>query len=71
MKTFELRPIDGRKSFYGKCFVQEQDGIATLYSYNTEIATICGGVYTLIYDKPISMTTNRHIKAFKALYGLA
>ena len=70
MKTFELIPIDGRKSFGGKCFVQEQDGIATLYSYNTLIATITNGVYKLIYDKPISMTTNRHIKAFKAFYGI-
>lgn len=38
MKSYELIPTDGRKSFYGKAVVQiAADGSETLYSYNTPI----------------------------------
>lgn len=35
MKRFELIPVDGRKSFYGKAVVDvDKAGNETLYSYN-------------------------------------
>ena len=38
MKQYELRPTDGRKSFYGKAVVTiDEDGTETLSSYNTPI----------------------------------
>lgn len=38
MKSYELIPTDGRKSFYGKAVVKiAADGSETLYSYNTPI----------------------------------
>lgn len=40
MKIYELRPVDGRKSFYGKALVHlDVDGSETLYSYGTRILT--------------------------------
>ena len=38
MKTYELTPTDGRKSFYSKAIVViDNDGTETLYSYNTPV----------------------------------
>lgn len=38
MKIYELQPVNGRKSFYGKALVKVEDnGTETLYSYNTPI----------------------------------
>ena len=40
MKTFELTPVNGRKSFYGKCTVLETpQGKKYLKSYNTTVET--------------------------------
>ena len=40
MKIYELKPTDGRKSFYGKAQVHiDFDGSETLYSYGTPILT--------------------------------
>lgn len=65
MKTYELIPTDGRKSFYGKAQVQIDDtGAETLYSYGTKIITRnANGSYTRHYDG-WTATTGRHIKAF-------
>lgn len=36
MKFYELSPIDGRNSFYGKALVEiAKNGTETLYSYGT------------------------------------
>lgn len=38
MKKYELTPKNGRKSFYGKAFVEVDDyGVETLFSYLTPI----------------------------------
>lgn len=34
MKKYELTPTNGRKSFYGKAFIEVDDyGVETLFSY--------------------------------------
>ena len=65
MRRFELSPIDGRKSFYGKAYVIEDDnGNKTLYSYDTPIITeSADGKYTRLYNG-YTATTGRHINAF-------
>lgn len=68
MKQYELRPTDGRKSFYGKAIVTiDEDGAETLSSYNTPIIkrTVSGELVKL-WDGWTS-TTGRHIKAFCGL----
>lgn len=67
-KIYELRPVDGRKSFYGKALVMlDNDGGETLYSYNTPIIKkAVNGDLTRLYAG-WSMTTGRHIKAFCGL----
>lgn len=64
-KKIELIPCDGRKSFYGKCYVKvSEDGAETLYSYHTPIITRFsdGSLKRLWFGW--STTTGRHIKAF-------
>ena len=68
MKQYELRPTDGRKSFYGKAVVTiDEDGTETLTSYNTPIIkrTVSGELFKL-WDG-WTATTGRHIKAFCGL----
>ena len=68
MKQYELRPTDGRKSFYGKAVVTiDEDGTETLSSYNTPIIkrTVSGELVKL-WDG-WTATTGRHIKAFCGL----
>lgn len=68
MKTYELAPIDGHKSFYGKAIVSvSEDGSETLYSYGTAIIKRTNnGELSKIWDG-WSATTGRHIKAFCGL----
>ena len=68
MKQYELRPTDGRKSFYGKAIVTiDEDGTETLSSYNTPIIkrTVSGELVKLWNGW--TSTTGRHIKAFCGL----
>ena len=69
MKIFyDLKPTDGRKSFYGKAIVGiEDDGTETLYSYSTPIIkrTVDGELIRL-WDG-WRATTGRHIAAFCGL----
>ena len=68
MRRYELIPIDGRKSFYGKVIVEmKDDGSETLYSYGTPVIK-CDPLKNLerLYDG-WSLTTGRHIKAFCGL----
>lgn len=68
MKIYELKPQDGRKSFYGKAQVYvDFDGSETLYSYGTRIITkYKDGTLEKLWDD-WSATTGRHIKAFCGL----
>lgn len=65
--TYELRPVDGRKSFYGKAIVETCGGYETLYSYRTPIATKRpDGSIKKLWDG-WTATTGRHIMAFCGL----
>ena len=64
---YELKTIDGRKSFYGKCYVEKENGTEVLYSYDTKILTRKqDGTMIRHWDK-WSFTTGRHVKAFCGL----
>lgn len=70
MKTFELQPIDGRKSFYNKAKVTELDnGDIELTSYTTIVARIHNGKFERLWNG-YSATTMRHINAFLYVYGI-
>ena len=71
----ELRPLDNRKSFYGKAYSETRpDGTEVLYSYNRPVMkkTPSGDLVRLWDDW--SATTARHVSSFlgshlpKALY---
>lgn len=68
MEIYELTPMDGRKSFYGKCkVIAEDDGTKTLYSYDTPIIRRApDGRMTRLWSG-WSATTGRHIRAFCGL----
>ena len=69
MKTYEVNPIDGRKSFYGKAIVEEQGDSKRLFSYDTLVAKISEGKVTLYPDWDYSATTLRHVRAFLEANG--
>lgn len=71
MKTFELIPTNGRKSFNGKCRVIEQGGTVQLLSYDTIVGEINLETreYIQLWEGK-SRTTSSHIKAFKEFYGV-
>lgn len=69
MKTFDLIPNDGRKSFYGKAKVIENGGNITLRSYNTDVCRIVNGKFEKLWNG-YSATTMRHINAFVDAYGI-
>lgn len=68
MKTYELRPVDGRKSFYNKATVTiDDEGTETLYSYGTPIIKrFTSGELVKLWDG-WTATTGRHIYAFCGL----
>ena len=67
---FELKPIDGRKSFYGKAIVNEMNGGYSLRSYDTTACFTDGdGKIHKLWDG-YSATTMRHINAFLAFVGV-
>lgn len=71
MRVFELRPINGRKSFYGKASVIEKDnGDIELRSYNTIVARIRNGKFERLWDS-YSVTTMNHINSFIDAYGIS
>ena len=73
MKRIELKPTDNRKSFYGKCHVEEDQNKATLFSYGVRIATLdlITKEITKHDDFDYSATTKRHQRAFFNYYGIA
>ena len=71
MKIFELKPINNRKSFYGKAEAIEKDnGDIELRSYNTIVARISNGKFERLWSG-YSQTTMNHINAFISLYGIS
>ncbi len=68
MRTYELMPVNGQKSFYGKATVTiDVEGNETLYSYRTPIITRQkDGTLKRLYEG-WTQTTGRHIKAFCGL----
>ena len=70
MKIFELKPNNGRKSFYGKAQVIEQDnGDVELRSYTTTVARIRNGKFERLWYG-YSATTMTHINAFIDAFGI-
>lgn len=67
MNTYELHPVDGRKSFYGKAIVKVDIGEAVLFSYGTKICTKTANGEIIRHWGGWSQTTGRHIKAFCGL----
>ena len=68
--TIELKPVDNRKSFYGKCKVIYSPAGIQLQSYNTIVATWDGtqSIFIRQWDG-YSATTMRHINAFMRYLG--
>lgn len=64
-----LHPVDGRKSFYGKAGVIEENGNVYLRSYNTIVCGIVDGEFRRFWDEE-SATTMRHVNAFLAYAGI-
>ena len=65
---YELIPVDGRKSFYGKARVyRATDGTETLYSYNTAVMRRDPSGRLVRLWRGWSATTGRHIRAFCGL----
>ena len=65
-----LRPVDGRKSFYGKAYVLPVDGGIALYSYDTKVAS-CINDRIVKHWNDYSATTMRHINSFVQHCGIA
>lgn len=65
MKIYELHPIDGRASFYGKArVIIDENNVETLVSYNTPIMRrLPDGKLEKLWDG-WTQTTGRHIKEF-------
>ena len=72
MRTFELVPTNGRKSFYGKAIVKETDNFTILESYGTEVAGYNKEDKVLEVtknEKYLTSTTLHHIRSFQELLG--
>lgn len=67
----ELKPVDNRKSFYGKALIGAENGRDVLYSYGVNVCAYDrkAGTFTRIWDG-YSFTTMRHINAFCAFCGI-
>ena len=70
IKRVYLFPVDSHKSFYNKCYVEEQGDAKALYSYNTCVAYFFPGVGIRRVWDGWSATTQRHINAFAAYCGI-
>lgn len=70
MRTFELQPTNGRKSFGGKAKVIETDDKIELKSYNTIVAQIDKQSNEFTVNGKYSLTTNTHIKSFREFYSV-
>ena len=64
---YELKPTDGRASFYGKATVDVTNEGETLYSYGTKILTRTKDGKLIKHWSDWTYTTGRHIKEFCGL----
>jgi hypothetical protein len=69
MNTFELTPVNNRKSFYGKCRVEQEGNISYLRSYQTIVAEYHHDTNTMIVKGYFSPTTATHLNTFLSYYG--
>lgn len=69
MTTFELTPVNGRKSFYNKCRVETDGNISYLISYTTKVAHYNHETNKMTVNGWFSSTTATHINAFLKYYG--
>lgn len=70
MRVLELKPTNGRKSFYNKAMVIEKDnGDIELKSYETIVARIRNGKFERLWDG-YSATTMNHINSFIDAFGI-
>jgi hypothetical protein len=67
MTILDLTPNNGRKSFNGKAKVIVNNGVYTLVSYSTEVATYQNGKFERLNYGNKTRTTESHIKAFEEL----
>ena len=64
MKQYELKPTNGRKSFYGKAHViDHENGTIELQSYDTIVSRCVNGKVEELGKW--SATTTRHQKEFR------
>lgn len=74
MKTFQLTPANGRKSFGDKCHVlvrtnSHDEVISDLISYNTHVASYNHNTNIITVNGYFSLATTTHINAFLKYYG--
>ena len=68
--NYELKPSNGRKSFYGKAeVIERENGDIELRSYNTIVARIRHGKFERLWSG-YSATTMNHVNAFIDLFGI-
>ena len=72
LHEFEIFPVDGRKSFYGKCRVIETEQVLYLQSYATLVC--CWDKKRKVFNKlwgDYSLTTMNHVNSFMRYLGLS
>lgn len=66
----ELKPVDSRKSFYGKAWIVKNDNGIYLVSYDTTVCMIDNnGTFRRLWQG-YSATTMRHINSFMVAMGM-
>lgn len=71
MNTYELKPTNRQKSFYGKAKVIERaNGDIELKSYDTIVARVHNGKFERLWDS-YSATTMKHINSFVDAMGIS
>jgi len=68
-KEIKLKPVDSRKSFYGKAKVIDADGKEYLQSYDTIVAEYDKKTGKVKVHGWYSPTTARHIDSFLERHG--
>lgn len=66
---YELSPDNGRKSFYGKAVVVQEEGTTKLKSYNTTVCSIVDSNVILNSAWTYSNTTVTHVCTFLRRFG--
>ena len=71
LHKYELKPVTGQKSFYGKAVVIcYSDGTKDLKSYNTIVCRVTSSGRFVRFWPDWSATTAKHINAFRMENGL-